>query len=225
MAYSGGGDIKNGTHTHDLCHECHKTEAENARLQERVAEAEGRYCNPCRSAGETPLSKAVYICFWCEDGFCHEHAAKHFGAEHSGKEDLTRERDALQARVEEAERHVNGMREEGCAALGLVENIFNGLTAKGKPTDPVLAQMAEAAAKLLLAATPCGHKALAERQKEALAGLREDLRVRLDASTEGTTVADGLVNGEDANRSWRSWLFDVMSTHGDIARAAIEEGT
>ena len=66
-------------------------------------------------------------------------------------------------------------------------------------------------------------EALAERRGEALEGLREDLQVRLDASTEGATVADGLVDGEDANRSWRSWLFDVMSTHGDIARAAIEE--
>lgn len=56
----------------------------------------------------------------------------------------------------------------------------------------------------------------------ALEGLRDDLQTRLDAATEGRTVADGLVNGEDANRSWRSWLFDVMSTHGDIARAVIE---
>ena len=38
------------------------------------------------------------------------------------------------------------MRAEGCAAVGLVENVFNGLTAKGKPSDIVLAQMAEAAA-------------------------------------------------------------------------------
>ena len=56
----------------------------------------------------------------------------------------------------------------------------------------------------------------------ALEALREDLQARLDASTEGTTVADSLVSGEDANLSWRSWLFDVMSTHGDIARAAIK---
>jgi len=67
------------------------------------------------------------------------------------------------------------------------------------------------------------YKALAERRKEALKGLYEDLQGRLNASTEGATVADGLVNGEDANRSWRFWLSDVMSTHGDIARAAIEE--
>ncbi len=57
---------------------------------------------------------------------------------------------------------------------------------------------------------------------EALEGLREDLQARLDDSTDGATVADGLVSGEDANRSWSSWLFDVMRTHGDIARAAIK---
>lgn len=74
--------------------------AERDRLREQVEEAEGRYCNPCRSAGETPLSKAVYICFWCEDGFCHDHAAKHFGAEHSGRSDLTRERDRYKAQSE-----------------------------------------------------------------------------------------------------------------------------
>ncbi|KKM95976.1 hypothetical protein LCGC14_1182740 [marine sediment metagenome] len=68
----------------------------------------------------------------------------------------------------------------------------------------------------------CKLHAAAPELLEALKGLREDLQVRLDASTEGTTVADGLVSGEDANRSWRSWLFDVMRTHGDIARDAIE---
>ncbi|KKL52718.1 hypothetical protein LCGC14_2282650 [marine sediment metagenome] len=38
MTYSGGGDVKNGTHTHDLCHECRKSGAENARLQAALAE-------------------------------------------------------------------------------------------------------------------------------------------------------------------------------------------
>ena len=129
----------------------------------------------------------------------------------------------LQEWVEEAEAQVSGMQEEGCAARGLVENIFNGLTTRGTPVDPVLAQMADATAKLLVEVTVCKHKALAERRKEALVGLRDDLQGRLDASSEGATVADGLVDGEAANRSWHSWLFDVMSTHGDIARAAIEE--
>ncbi|KKL11062.1 hypothetical protein LCGC14_2549570 [marine sediment metagenome] len=39
MAYSGGGDITNGTHTHDLCHECHKAGDENARLQSELKTA------------------------------------------------------------------------------------------------------------------------------------------------------------------------------------------
>ncbi len=66
------------------------------------------------------------------------------------------------------------------------------------------------------------HSAAARGLLEALKVLCEDLQTRLDASTEGATVADGLVNGEDANRSWRAWLFDVMSTRGDIAYAAIK---
>jgi hypothetical protein len=68
----------------------------------------------------------------------------------------------------------------------------------------------------------CPLHAAAPKLLEALEGLREDLQTRLDASSEGATEASGLVDGEAANRSWHSWLFDVMSTHGDIARAAIE---
>ncbi len=83
-------------------------------------------------------------------------------------ERLRAENARLQERVEEAEQQVLGMQEEGCAALGLVENIFNGLTTDGTPSNPKLALMAEAAATLMVEATPCGHKALAERRKEAL---------------------------------------------------------
>lgn len=66
-----------------------------------------------------------------------------------------------------------------------------------------------------------GDEQLLREALEALDGLRVDLQMRLDASSEGATVADGLVDGEAANRSWHLWLSDVMSTHGDIARAAI----
>ncbi len=76
-------------------------------------------------------------------------------------------RDIWEARIARLQERVDGMREEGCAALGLVENILNGLTTRGRPTDPVLAQMAEAAATLLHEATPCGHKALAERRRKS----------------------------------------------------------
>lgn len=56
----------------------------------------------------------------------------------------------------------------------------------------------------------------------ALRELVDDLQSRLDMATDGMTEADGLVLAEDANRSWRSWLFDVMRTHGDIAQHAIK---
>ncbi|KKN16458.1 hypothetical protein LCGC14_0975670 [marine sediment metagenome] len=91
------------------------------------------------------------------------------------KETAQRERDEAREmhdkRVDElmaCEAQVSGMQEEGCAARGLLENIFNGLTTRGTPVDPVLAQMAEAAAKLLVEVTVCKHKALAEQRKEAL---------------------------------------------------------
>ena len=54
---------------------------------------------------------------------------------------------------------IEGMKQEGCAAVGLVQNIFNGLTSKGIPGDPVLKEMADASAKLLLEATRCECKA------------------------------------------------------------------
>jgi hypothetical protein len=84
-------------------------ETERDALQARVEEAERQYCNPCRSAGETPLSKAVYICYWCDDGFCHEHAAKHFGAERDGRNDLTEERDRYKALAEQRKERLDAV--------------------------------------------------------------------------------------------------------------------
>lgn len=66
---------------------------------------------------------------------------------------------------EEAEETINEMRREGCAAVGLVENIFNGLTAIGIPDDLILKQMADACAKLLFEVTRCEHKIELERIK------------------------------------------------------------
>ena len=70
---------------------------------------------------------------------------------------------------------------------------------------------------------PCPLHGAADDLLAALEGLRDDLQTRLDMATDGATEADGLVRGEDANRSWRAWLFDVMNTHGKIARAAIKK--
>ena len=110
-------------------------------------------------------------------------------------EETLAENARLQERVEEAEAQVSGMQEEGCAARGLVENIFNGLTTRGTPVDPVLAQMADATAKLLVEVTVCEHKALAERRKKALEKCREGAQriiVSMDAPIGARITAQGI---------------------------------
>ena len=73
----------------------------------------------------------------------------------------------LEAERDAAIEQVEGMQREGCAAIGLVENIFNGLTLRGVPDDPTLREMADACAALLVEATQCDHKERAEAQEES----------------------------------------------------------
>lgn len=60
--------------------------------------------------------------------------------------------DALAAQVE-------AMKAEGCQAVGVLEDIFNGVTANGEPIDPTLAKVATIAASALIDPQPCDHKA------------------------------------------------------------------
>ena len=122
----------------------------------------------------------------------------------------------LQARVEEAEAQVSGMQEEGCAARGLVENIFNGLTTRGEPVDPVLAQMAEAAAKLLFEVTPCNHKALAERRKVALKAQKAAHDYRFGPAGEEAET------GEEMN-AFMYKAQELDETAWQLTHATIEE--
>ena len=135
---------------------CWKTKYEEAQgklsaVEEMTVDWRG---NPMVVGTPCPHPKGGMMC-WHKKGEC-------------PNDSLRAENARLQTRVEEAEAQVSGMQEEGCAARGLVENIFNGLTTRGEPIDPVLAQMAEAAAKLLVEVTTCDHEALAERRKKAL---------------------------------------------------------
>lgn len=120
--------------------------------------------------------------------------------------------DLLQAQVD-------GMREEGCAALGLVENIFNGLTAKGKPSDIILAQMAEAAAKLLAEATPCGHKVLAEEAEAHLKTAKwvlemDDPRLLKALQTIERLIAERDEARAQAERRREALVEPINDSHG-----------
>jgi len=118
--------------------------------------------------------------------------------------------DNLRAENARLQAQVEGMQEKGCTALGLVENIFNGLTSEGKPTDPKLAQMAEAAAVLMTEATPCGHKALAER--EALRGLAAKLAQRLQEAKDRKVLLNGMTQEQKAA------IFEIKAIVSDGLR-------
>lgn len=64
--------------------------------------------------------------------------------------------------IERLEGEIEGMQAEGCAAMGALENIFNGTTAEGVPTDPTLQRVADVAARALFEVPPCDHKAHVE---------------------------------------------------------------
>ena len=76
------------------------------------------------------------------------------------------ERNEAREERDDAQQTIDAMRAEGCPARGLVENIFNGLTSHGQPTSPLLAKMAEAAAKLLVDVPVCEHKDELKRLRE-----------------------------------------------------------
>ena len=78
------------------------------------------------------------------------------------------ERNEAREERDDAQQTIDAMRAEGCPARGLVENIFNGLTSHGQPTSPLLAEMAEAAAKLLVDVPVCEHKDELKRLKEVV---------------------------------------------------------
>lgn len=68
---------------------------------------------------------------------------------------------------------VEGMRKEGCAAMGALENIFNGVTAGGMPHSKLVKKVADVATEALIDTTGCDHKealVLAESEVEFLAG-------------------------------------------------------
>ena len=84
------------------------------------------------------------------------------------RQDTQDELSRVKVDLMDAQQTIDAMRAEGCPARGLVENIFNGLTSHGQPTSPLLAEMAEAAAKLLVDVPVCEHKDELKRLKEVV---------------------------------------------------------
>lgn len=83
--------------------------------------------------------------------------------------------DEIAADLDRAEAKVKGMIEEGCTAVGVLENIFNGVTAEGAPTDLILKKVADIAADVLVTAARCDHKARVRELEEALLEARNTL--------------------------------------------------
>jgi len=91
-------------------------------------------------------------------------------------------RDGFACDLDHAESEVAAMREEGCAAIGTLENVFNGLTSPDAIENGVnreLAQkMASAAATTLAGAERCGHAAEVARlteERDRYHGLRDEV--------------------------------------------------
>ena len=70
---------------------------------------------------------------------------------------------ALEAENKQLQETINVMRAEGCAAIGILERIFVGLTARTSPDAAVLKEMVEVAAETLATAAQCDHLAENER--------------------------------------------------------------
>lgn len=69
----------------------------------------------------------------------------------------------LLRRLRAAQELIEGMQAEGCAAMGVLENIFNGVTAQGIPADPTLKRVADVAARTLFEVPYCDHKDRGEK--------------------------------------------------------------
>ena len=78
---------------------------------------------------------------------------------------------SLTAHIDDLETQVEATRAELCQTVGAMENIFNGVTAEGVPTNPILVKVADIASSLLVDPKGCEHKA---PNGELVAALREE---------------------------------------------------
>ncbi len=93
------------------------------------------------------------------------------------------------------------MREEGCAAMGVLQNIFNGVTAGGVPHSKLVKRIAEEAANALVDVPPCYHKERFGEQVEKADRLDEELMVaRLNAESWQTAATISNARAEEAER-------------------------
>ena len=85
---------------------------------------------------------------------------------------FARQLNDARAENEQLQKTVDAMQAEGCAAIGVLERIFVGLTAQTSPDAAVLKEMTEVAAETLATAAQCDHKAENERLLRSLAASR-----------------------------------------------------
>lgn len=110
-----------------------------------------------------------------------DEARRFLGEEQKALVEAERERDKAIERAEAAEKQVEAMQQEGCAAIGLVQNIFNGLTSPSAigpgASLSIQQEMAAACAKLLTEATQCNHERDAAEQRALAFNFWKALRI------------------------------------------------
>lgn len=105
---------------------------------------------------------------------------------------------------DELSEQIAGMKAEGCAAQGALEEIFNGVTAGGVPHSTLVKRIAEITAEALAEVPVCDHKAQAEEMVAARLNAEnwQNLAVESERQAEEweTTATNLLSRAEEAER-------------------------
>lgn len=97
--------------------------------------------------------------------------------------------------------NIDGMREEGCAAQGALEEIFNGVTAGGMPHSKLVQRVADIAAEVLAMVPVCEHKEEAEDLANLVDRLADDLiAARLSQENWQNLAVESEERAEEAER-------------------------
>lgn len=115
---------------------------------------------------------------------------------------------------------IDGMRREGCAAMGALENIFNGVTAGGMPHSKLVKRVADVATEAILDTTGCQHKDEAEDFSNEVECLAGELMVCRQNLLNWQAVANSAeVRAEDAER-----LLGMVSNKLMVERSERDNG-
>lgn len=123
--------------------------------------------------------------------------------------------------LRQAQETIEGMRRDGCAAVGLVQNIFNGLTAEGVPTEPTIREMAGACARLLSEVSQCNHKTkrdAAIKRRERLWQLYRNTLERVRRQKQRAEAAEALLKEVAGALQYDGKTLTVYDSLPDILR-------